>query len=67
MAHSAATYQTALEKLHQYLHSYAPLTRSEFRQMEPYLEIREFDKKVKVIHEGARVAIEEKAAATRRA
>ena len=52
MAHSAATYQAALEKLHQYLHSYSPLTRSEFRQMEPYLEIREFDKKVKVIHEG---------------
>ncbi len=52
MANSAATYQAALEKLHQYLQGFVPLTRNEFRQMEPFIEIREFDKRVRVIHEG---------------
>ena len=52
MAYSASTYQAALEKLHQYLQGYAPMNKNEFRQMEPFLEIREFDKRVKVIHEG---------------
>ena len=52
MAYNAATYQAALEKLHEYLQGYAPLTKGEFRQMEPYIEIREFDKRVKVIREG---------------
>ncbi|HUB61588.1 MAG TPA: hypothetical protein VL978_12830 [Puia sp.] len=52
MVQTAATYQAALEKLHQHLHSYVPLTKTEFRQMEPFIEIREFDKRVKVIHEG---------------
>ena len=52
MANSAATYLAALEKLHQYLQGYVPFTRSEFRLMEPFIEIREFDKRVRVIHEG---------------
>ena len=52
MAHSASTYQAALEKLHQYLQGYVPLTKNEFRQVEPFIEIREFDKRVRVIHEG---------------
>jgi signal-transduction protein with cAMP-binding, CBS, and nucleotidyltransferase domain len=52
MPHSAATYQAALDKLYQYLQSYAAMTRYEFRQLEPFIEIREFDKKVKVIGEG---------------
>lgn len=52
MAYTAATYQTALEKLHEYLQGFVPLTKSEFRQMEPFIEIREFDKRVRVIHEG---------------
>jgi CRP-like cAMP-binding protein len=52
MAYSAATYQAALEKLHQYLQQYASFTKQEFRQMEPFIEIREFDKKVQVIREG---------------
>ncbi|HET6254862.1 MAG TPA: Crp/Fnr family transcriptional regulator [Puia sp.] len=52
MTNSAAIYQAALEKLHQYLQGYGPLTKHEFREMEPYIEIREFDKRVKVIHEG---------------
>jgi CRP-like cAMP-binding protein len=52
MGYSAATYQAALEKLHQYLQQYASFTKQEFRQMEPFIEIREFDKKVQVIREG---------------
>jgi len=52
MAYSAATYQAALEKLHQYLQGYVPFSRNEFRQIEPFIEIREFDKRVRVIHEG---------------
>lgn len=52
MSYSAATYQAALEKLHQYLQQYASFTKQEFRQMEPFIEIREFDKKVQVIREG---------------
>jgi signal-transduction protein with cAMP-binding, CBS, and nucleotidyltransferase domain len=52
MAYSAATYQAALDKLHQYLQEYAPFTKQEFRQMEPFIEIREFEKRVQVIREG---------------
>ena len=44
--------KTALEKLHHYLSEFTPLTRTEFSQLLPYIEIREFDKKVKVIREG---------------
>src|SRR6185312_3679975 len=52
MPHSAAAYQAALDKLHDYLRGYAPFSKAEFRQMEPFIEIREFDKKVQVIREG---------------
>ena len=52
MTNSAASYKAALDKLHQYLQGYAPLSKNEFRQMEPFLEIREFEKKVKVIQQG---------------
>lgn len=52
MSHPAASYQAALNKLHEYLQGYAPFSKAEFRQMEPFLEIREFDKKVQVIREG---------------
>lgn len=52
MPFPAASYKAALEKLFQYLQAYAPMTRQEFRQFEPYVEIREFEKKVKVIREG---------------
>jgi CRP-like cAMP-binding protein len=52
MAYSAATYQAALEKLHQYLQEYASFSKQDFRQMEPFIEIREFEKKVQVIREG---------------
>ncbi len=52
MAYTAATYQAALVKLHEYLQGYAPLTKNEFRQMEHFIEIREFDKRVMVVREG---------------
>lgn len=49
---SAASYKAALDKLYQYLQGYAPLSKNEFRQMEPFIEIREYEKKVRVIQEG---------------
>jgi CRP-like cAMP-binding protein len=52
MTISAASYKAALDKLYQYLQSYAPLSKNEFRQMEPFIEIREYEKKVRVIQEG---------------
>ena len=45
-------YKTALEKLHYYLSAFVPLTKQEFTLLLPYIEIREFDKKVKVIRQG---------------
>ena len=44
--------QASLEGLYHYLSGYVPLTRQEFNQLLPYIEIREFDKKVKVIDQG---------------
>ncbi|MBS1601293.1 MAG: Crp/Fnr family transcriptional regulator [Bacteroidetes bacterium] len=52
MTRSNNFHKTALERLHHYLSAYAPLTRQEFAILLPYIEIREFDKKVKVIREG---------------
>jgi signal-transduction protein with cAMP-binding, CBS, and nucleotidyltransferase domain len=52
MTTPAASYKAALDKLYQYLQGYAPLSKNEFRRMEPFIEIREFEKKVKVIQEG---------------
>lgn len=48
----ASAYKAALDKFYHYLQGYVPLTRHEFHQLEPYFEIREFEKKVKVIHAG---------------
>lgn len=45
-------YQTALDDLYQYLSGFVPLTRAEFTLLLPYIEIREFEKKVKVLKEG---------------
>jgi CRP-like cAMP-binding protein len=50
--HPASAYKAALDKFYHYLQGYVPLTRHEFHQLEPYFEIREFEKKVKVIHAG---------------
>jgi CRP-like cAMP-binding protein len=49
---ASAAHKAALEKLHHYLAAYVPLNKQEFGQLLPYIEIREFDKKVKVIREG---------------
>ena len=45
-------YQAALDDLYQYLSGFVPLTKAEFAVLLPYIEIREFEKKVKVIREG---------------
>jgi len=52
MPYPASAYKAALDKFYHYLQGYVPLTRHEFKQLEPYFEIREFEKKVKVIREG---------------
>jgi len=52
MAYPASAYKAALDKFYHYLQGYVPLTKHEFHQLEPYFEIRKFEKKVKVIREG---------------
>lgn len=52
MSDSVASYKAALEGLHRYLSRFVPLTKQEFGQLLPYIEIREFEKKVKVIDKG---------------
>jgi len=52
MTRTSTTHKAALDKLHHYLSAYVPLSRQEFSQLLPYIEIREYDKKVKVIREG---------------
>ena len=52
MGKQKSSYKTALEGLHHYLSRYLPISRSEFQHLLPYIEIREFDKKVKVTKEG---------------
>ena len=52
MTRTSTTHKTALDKLHHYLTAYVPLNKQEFGQLLPYIEIREYDKKVKVIREG---------------
>ena len=52
MSNSIAVYKDALERLHQYLSHFVPLSKQEFGQLLPYIEIREFEKKVRVIDAG---------------
>jgi CRP-like cAMP-binding protein len=52
MNESVGSYKIALDGLHRYLSGFVPLTRAEFGQLLPYIEIREFEKKVKVIDKG---------------
>ena len=52
MPYPASAYKAAIDKFYHYLQGYVPLTRHEFHQLEPYFEIREFEKKVKVINAG---------------
>jgi len=49
---AATVYKDALERLHHYLSRYVPLNKQEFGALLPYIEIREFDKKVRVIDTG---------------
>lgn len=52
MTRTSTTHKVALDKLYNYLSAYVPLNKHEFSQLLPYIEIREFDKKVKVIRAG---------------
>ena len=52
MSNSIAAYREALEGLHRYLCRFVPLTKQEFAMFQPYIEIREFDKKVRIIETG---------------
>jgi CRP-like cAMP-binding protein len=52
MGKQKSSYKTALDGLHHYLSRYLPLSKAEFQLLLPYLEIREYDKKVKVTREG---------------
>jgi CRP-like cAMP-binding protein len=52
MGKQRSLYSNALDGLHHYLSGYIPLSRAEFQFILPYIEIREYDKKVKVSREG---------------
>ena len=47
-----SSYKEALEHLHRYLNRFSPLSKQEFGAILPYIEVREFEKKVKVIDSG---------------
>jgi len=52
MGKQKSSYKSSLDGLHHYLSRYIPLSKSEFQLLLPYIEIREYDKKVKVTREG---------------
>jgi CRP-like cAMP-binding protein len=52
MGKQKSSYKSSLDRLHHYLSGYLPISRAEFQLILPYIEIREFDKKVKVTREG---------------
>lgn len=52
MSNSISSYTAALDHLHRYFARFAPLTKHEFDQFLPYIEVREFDKKCAVIRAG---------------
>jgi CRP-like cAMP-binding protein len=52
MTKKKTPYQAALYDLFRYLTDFVPLTKTEFSIFLPYIEVREFEKKVKVIREG---------------
>ena len=53
MSNDIGAYKDALERLNHYLSRFVPLSRQEFGQLLPYIEIREFDKRVRVIDAGS--------------
>ena len=52
MGKQKSSYKSALDGLHHYLSRHLPFSRAEFQQLLPYIEIREYEKKVKVTQEG---------------
>ena len=52
MSNSVTAYTAALDGLHRYFTRFAPLTKQEFNQFLPYIEVREFDKKSFVVRAG---------------
>ncbi|HEY4107777.1 Crp/Fnr family transcriptional regulator [Puia sp.] len=52
MSNSASSYKAALEDLYRYFARFTPLSKQEFNQFLPYIEIREFEKKAIVINTG---------------
>jgi CRP-like cAMP-binding protein len=52
MRNKSSSYKVAIDALHHFLSGFVPLTKSEFNQFLPYVEIREFEKKVQVIKAG---------------
>ena len=52
MSKKNSPYKAALDDLYQYLSGFVPLTKAEFSALLPYIEIREFEKKVKITLEG---------------
>jgi CRP-like cAMP-binding protein len=52
MTKKKSPYQAALDDLYKYLSGFVPLSKAEFGFLLPYIEIREFEKKTKVIREG---------------
>jgi CRP-like cAMP-binding protein len=52
MSNDIAAYKDALERLQQYLSRFVPLNKQEFGALLPFIEIREFDKRVRVIDTG---------------
>jgi CRP-like cAMP-binding protein len=52
MSNPIASYKAALEDLYRYFARFTPLSKQEFNQFLPYIEIREFEKKAIVINYG---------------
>ncbi len=52
MTKKKSSYQASLDDLYKYLSGFVPLSKAEFNDLLPYIEIREFEKKAKVIREG---------------
>ncbi|HLZ87595.1 MAG TPA: cyclic nucleotide-binding domain-containing protein, partial [Puia sp.] len=52
MSNAITSYKAALEELYRYLSRFTPLSKQEFNQFLPYIEVREFEKKAVVTGRG---------------
>jgi len=52
MSNPLPSYKTALDELHRYVSRFIPISKQEFAQFLPYIEIREFEKRTIVIGKG---------------